>query len=206
MVIFDKLSNSSNVWVEVNFGWPPLSSSSTSSLLSQNREYHQKLLISSEPHSHKPSAPNTGVSAADRLALKQNFMATLSSSVIILSMSLSYVFSPLNSPTIILCSQSVHWLGLWARSPRKEGRKTDSVHNWRALSTVAKQPGCESNCLFSWNGEVKNAQHKVVPILDCMGPTLYFYQNFICSHFQHWFWNVLPKSMWHIVHIWLREG
>ena len=86
-----------------------------------------KRLIGLEPHSHKPSAPNTSVSVADRLALKQNFMATLSSSVIILSMSLSYVFSPLTSPTIILCSQSVHWLGLWARSPRKIGRLIQCV-------------------------------------------------------------------------------
>jgi len=38
------------------------------------------------------------------------------SSVTILSMSLSYTFLPLTSTTIILCSQSVHWLGLWVRS------------------------------------------------------------------------------------------
>jgi hypothetical protein len=37
----------------------------------------KKHLISSEPHSHKPFAPNTSVSVADRLALKQHFMATL---------------------------------------------------------------------------------------------------------------------------------
>jgi len=41
----------------VDFGQSPLSSSSTSSLLSQNREYHLKSLIGSEPHSHKPFAP-----------------------------------------------------------------------------------------------------------------------------------------------------
>jgi hypothetical protein len=29
--------------VRVNFGWPPLSSSSTSSLLSWNQEYHLKM-------------------------------------------------------------------------------------------------------------------------------------------------------------------
>jgi hypothetical protein len=43
--------------VQVTFGWPPLLSSSTSSLPSQNQEYHLKSLISSEPHSHKPFAP-----------------------------------------------------------------------------------------------------------------------------------------------------
>ena len=44
-----------SVWV--NIGWTPLSSSSTSSLLSRNQEYHLKSLISSESHSHKPFAP-----------------------------------------------------------------------------------------------------------------------------------------------------
>ena len=34
-----------------------------------------KLLIGSEPHSHKPLASNTSVSVADRPALKQNLMA-----------------------------------------------------------------------------------------------------------------------------------
>jgi len=43
--------------VRVDFGCPPLSSSSTSSLPSQNQEYHPKSLITSEPHSHKPFAP-----------------------------------------------------------------------------------------------------------------------------------------------------
>ena len=42
--------------VRVNFGWPSLSSSPTSSLPSQNWEYHLKSLIGSEPHSHKPLA------------------------------------------------------------------------------------------------------------------------------------------------------
>jgi hypothetical protein len=42
--------------VQVDFGWPPLSSSSTSSPLSLNREYHLKSLIGSEPYSHKPFA------------------------------------------------------------------------------------------------------------------------------------------------------
>jgi hypothetical protein len=43
--------------VRVDFGRPPLSSSSTSSLPSRNREYYLKRLIGSEPHSHKPFAP-----------------------------------------------------------------------------------------------------------------------------------------------------
>jgi len=43
--------------VRVDFGRPPVSSSSTSSLPSRNREYHLKHLIGSEPHSHKPFAP-----------------------------------------------------------------------------------------------------------------------------------------------------
>ena len=43
--------------VRVDFGRPPLSSSSTSSLPSRNGEYHQKSLIGSEPHSYKPFAP-----------------------------------------------------------------------------------------------------------------------------------------------------
>ena len=40
-----------------NFGCPPLSSSSTSSLPSRNRENHLKSLIHSDPHSHKTFAP-----------------------------------------------------------------------------------------------------------------------------------------------------
>jgi len=43
--------------VRVDFGRPSLSSSSTSSLPSRNREYHLKRLIGSERHSHKPFAP-----------------------------------------------------------------------------------------------------------------------------------------------------
>jgi hypothetical protein len=38
--------------VSVDFGCPPLLSSSTRYLPSQNQEYHPKSLISSEPHSH----------------------------------------------------------------------------------------------------------------------------------------------------------
>jgi hypothetical protein len=58
MVILTKSATaamSTSVWV--NFGWPPLSSSSTSSLLSRNQKYHLKHLIGSEPYSHKPFAP-----------------------------------------------------------------------------------------------------------------------------------------------------
>ena len=43
--------------VRVDFGWPPLSSSFTSSLPSQNREYQLKSWISSEPLSHNPFVP-----------------------------------------------------------------------------------------------------------------------------------------------------
>ena len=43
--------------VQVDFGWPLLSSSSTSFFPSRNQEYRLKLLIGSEPHSHKPSKP-----------------------------------------------------------------------------------------------------------------------------------------------------
>ena len=44
--------------VRVNFGRPPVSSSTTSSLPPRNREYQLKSLIGSKPHSHKPLAPN----------------------------------------------------------------------------------------------------------------------------------------------------
>jgi len=43
--------------VRVDFGRPPLSSSSTSSFPSRNRECHLKNLIGSQSHSHKPLAP-----------------------------------------------------------------------------------------------------------------------------------------------------
>jgi hypothetical protein len=55
--IFDQISNSSDVYLRVAFGRPPLSSSCTSSLPSKNREYHLKRLIGSDPHSNKPFAP-----------------------------------------------------------------------------------------------------------------------------------------------------
>ena len=52
----------------VDFGRPPLSSSSTSSLPSGNREYRLKRLFGSEPHSHKPFAPTlVFLSQLDRL-------------------------------------------------------------------------------------------------------------------------------------------
>jgi hypothetical protein len=60
--------------VRVNFGRPSISSSSTSSLPSRNREYHLKNLIGSEPHSHKPFAPTLVF-----LSQIQKFMATLCS-------------------------------------------------------------------------------------------------------------------------------
>jgi len=54
--------------VRVDFGRPPLSSSSTSSLPSGNREYRLKRLFGSEPHSHKPFAPTlVFLSQLDRL-------------------------------------------------------------------------------------------------------------------------------------------
>ena len=43
MVIFDQISNSGIVYLSSNhFGWPPLLSSSSSSLLSRDQEYHLK--------------------------------------------------------------------------------------------------------------------------------------------------------------------
>jgi hypothetical protein len=62
--------------VRVDFGRPPLSSPSTSSLPTRNREYHLKTfdrLRTSFPISF---CTNTSVSVADRPDLKQNFMAT----------------------------------------------------------------------------------------------------------------------------------
>jgi len=43
--------------VRVDFGRPPLSSSSTSPVLSRNGEYHLTRLIGSEPHFRKPFTP-----------------------------------------------------------------------------------------------------------------------------------------------------
>jgi hypothetical protein len=57
--------------LRVDFGRTVLSSSSTSSLPSQNSEYHPKSLIGSEPHSHKPYAPmSVFLSQIDRLGNK----------------------------------------------------------------------------------------------------------------------------------------
>jgi hypothetical protein len=63
----------------VEFGRPPLLSSSTSSLQSEIENTTYKHLIGSEPLSHKPFCTNTAVSVADRPDFKQNFMATLCS-------------------------------------------------------------------------------------------------------------------------------
>jgi hypothetical protein len=60
--------------VQVDFGWPPLSSSSTSSLPSQNREYYPKMF-----HQFRALCTKASVSVADRPAVKQNFTATLCS-------------------------------------------------------------------------------------------------------------------------------
>jgi hypothetical protein len=43
--------------VQVDFGWPPLLSSSTTSLLSQNREYHLKTFDQFRASSQKPFTP-----------------------------------------------------------------------------------------------------------------------------------------------------
>jgi hypothetical protein len=64
--------------VRVDFGRPPLSSS-TRSLPSQNREYHLKTFDRFRASFPQAFCTNTSVSVADRPALKQHFMATLSS-------------------------------------------------------------------------------------------------------------------------------
>jgi hypothetical protein len=58
--------------VRVDFGRPPLSSSSTSSLPSQNREYHLKTFDRFRASFPEAVCTNGSVSVADRLALKQN--------------------------------------------------------------------------------------------------------------------------------------
>jgi hypothetical protein len=64
-----------SVWV--NYGRPPLWSSSTSSLPSWNHEYQLKTFACFRVSF--PQAFCTSVSVVDRLALKQNIMATLCS-------------------------------------------------------------------------------------------------------------------------------
>jgi hypothetical protein len=61
----------------VNFGWPPLSSSSTSSLPSRNVAYHLKMFDQFRTSFLQAFCTNASVSVADRPALKQNFMATV---------------------------------------------------------------------------------------------------------------------------------
>jgi len=65
--------------VRVDFGRPPLSSSSTSSLPSQNREYHLKTFDRFKASFPYVFYTNTSVSVADRPALKQKLMATFCS-------------------------------------------------------------------------------------------------------------------------------
>jgi hypothetical protein len=65
--------------VRVNFGWPTLSSSSTSALVSRNREYHLQTYDQFTGSFPQAFCTNTSVSVAERTALKQNFMATLCS-------------------------------------------------------------------------------------------------------------------------------
>jgi len=64
-----------SVWVD--FGRPPLSSSSTSFLLSRNPEYHLKTFDQFTALFPLAFYTNTSFCVADRPALKQNVMATL---------------------------------------------------------------------------------------------------------------------------------
>jgi hypothetical protein len=65
--------------VRVDFGRPPLPSSSTSFLPSRNREYHLKTFVQFRTSFPQALCTSTSVFVADRPALQQNFMATLCS-------------------------------------------------------------------------------------------------------------------------------
>jgi hypothetical protein len=65
--------------VRVDFGRPPISSSSASFLPSRNQEYHLKSFDRFRSSFPQAFYTNTSVSVADRPSLKQNFMATLCS-------------------------------------------------------------------------------------------------------------------------------
>jgi hypothetical protein len=66
-----------SVWVD--FVRPPLSSSSTSSIPSRNREYHLKTFDRFTASFPQAYCTNTSVPVASRPALKQNLMGTLRS-------------------------------------------------------------------------------------------------------------------------------
>ena len=65
--------------VRFDFGRPPLSSSSTSSLPSRNREYHLKTFDQFKASFSQAFCTNISVSVSDRPALKQDVMSTLCS-------------------------------------------------------------------------------------------------------------------------------
>jgi hypothetical protein len=62
--------------VRIDIGRSPLSSSSTTSLPSRNREYHLKTFDRFRASFPWAFCTNTSVSVTDRPALKQNFMET----------------------------------------------------------------------------------------------------------------------------------
>jgi hypothetical protein len=80
VVIFTKSATAAMFTsVQVNFGQPPLSSSSNSSLLSQNREYHLKTFDMFRASFLQAFCASPSVSVTDRPAFKWTFMATLHS-------------------------------------------------------------------------------------------------------------------------------